>query len=143
MRQFRLISVLILTLSVFLAYTGFAQQTVTREDLKKQAAETMEKAKAYAEQQRQEYSKQIQGTIDDLSKKIDELKGQAKNYTGEAQKKIEAGLADLKVKQEQATKKLQEVGSSSGSAWEKLKAGLDKAVSDLQKAYNDASSHFK
>ncbi len=122
----------------------FAQQTqVTKEEVKKQAAETMEKAKAYAEQQKQEYTKQAQATLDDLSKKIDQLKEQAKTAKGEAQTKIEAGLADLKVKQDQAKKKLQELGGPTGAAWEKVKTGVDKAVTDLQKAYNDASSHFK
>jgi hypothetical protein len=68
---------------------------------------------------------------------------EAKNYKGEASTKIEAGIADLKTKQDQAKQKLQEVGSSTGAAWDDMKAGLDKAVADLQKAYNDASSHFK
>jgi hypothetical protein len=122
----------------------FAQeQPVTKEDVKKQAAETMEKAKAYAEQQKQEYSKQAQSTLDDLSKKIDQLKEQAKVAKGEALTRIQSALGDLKIKQDQAKQKLQELGSSAGPAWEQIKAGVDKAVADLQKAYNDASSHFK
>jgi hypothetical protein len=144
MKALRLIAVCMAIACIWAVNLTFAQQTeVTREDVKKQAAETMEKAKAYAEQQRQEYTKQIQATLDDLSKKIDQLKEQAKTAKGEAQTKIEAGIADLKVKQDQAKQKLQEVGSSTGAAWEQVKAGVDKAVADLQKAYNDASSYFK
>ncbi len=119
------------------------QQPVTKEDLKKQASQTMETAKAYAEQQKQEYTKKIQATLDDLSKKTDQLKEQAKIAKGEAVTKIQAGLADLKVKEAQAKQKLQELGGSTGTAWEQMKVGVDKAISDLQKAYNDASSHFK
>jgi TolA-binding protein len=122
----------------------FAQeQPVTKEDVKKQAAETMEKAKAYAEQQKQEYSKQAQATLDDLSKKIDQLKEQAKIAKGEALTKIQTSLADLKAKEEQAKQRLQDVRSSTGAAWEQVKTGVDKAIAELQKAYNDASSHFK
>lgn len=119
------------------------QQPVTKQDVKNQAVETMEKAKVYAEQQRQEYTKQVQATLDDLSKKIDQLKEQAKIAKGEALTKIQGALADLKVKQDQAKQKMQELGSSTGAAWEQVKAGVDKAVTDLQKAYNDASSYFK
>ena len=143
MRALRLIAIFIAIVCIWAVNWSYAQQPVTKEDVKKQAAETMEKAKAYAEQQRQEYTKQAQATLDDLSKKIDQLKEQAKNYKGEALAKIEAGLADLKVKQDQAKQKLQEVGSSTGAAWEQIKTGVDKAVTDLQKAYNEASSYFK
>ena len=51
-------------------------------------------------QQKQEYSKQVQTTLDDLSKKIDQLKEQARNYKGEASTRIEAGMADMKTKQD-------------------------------------------
>jgi hypothetical protein len=144
MRALRLIAVSITIMLISTVNLTFAQQQpVTKEDVKKQAAETMEKAKAYAEQQRQEYSKQVQSTLDDLSKKTDQLKEQAKVAKGEALTKIQAALADLKVKQDQAKQKLQELGSSTGAAWEQVKTGVDKAVAELQKAYNDASSHFK
>ena len=122
----------------------FAQQSpVTKQEVKKEAAETMEKAKAYAEQQKQVYTKKVQATLDDLSKKIDQLKEQAKVAKGEALTKIQAGLANLKVKQDEAKQKLQELGSSTGPAWEQIKAGVDKAVADVQNAYNKASSYFK
>jgi hypothetical protein len=144
MTALRLIAASITIMLISTINLTFAQQQpVTKEEVKKQAADTMEKAKAYAEQQRQEYTKQVQSTLDDLSKKIDPLKEQAKVAKGEALSKIQAALADLKVKQDQAKQKLQELGSSAGPAWEQVKAGVDKAVADLQKAYNDASSHFK
>ncbi len=144
MRALRLIAVSIAIMCIWAVNLTFAQQQpVTKEDVKKQAAETMEKAKAYAEQQRQEYTKQVQSTLDDLSKKTDQLKEQAKIAKGEALTKIQAALADLKVKQDQAKQKLQELGSSTGAAWEQVKTGVDKAVAELQKAYNDASSYFK
>jgi len=144
MSAFRLLAISFAIACILMANLTFAQQTdVTKQDVKQEAASTMEKAKAYAEQQKQEYSKQVQTNLDDLSKKIDQLKEQARNYKGEASTKIEVGMADMKTKQDQAKQKLQEIGSSSGAAWDDMKAGLDKAVTDLHKAYNDASSHFK
>ncbi len=144
MRALRLIAISFTIVCVLAFNVTFAQQTdVTKQDVKQEAISTVEKAKAYAEQQKQEYSKQVQTTIDDLSKKIDQMKEQAGNYKGEASTKIEAGMADMKTKQDQAKQKLQELGSTTGAAWDDMKAGLDKAVTDLQKAYNDASSHFK
>lgn len=119
------------------------QQPVTKQEVKKEAADTMEKAKAYAEQQKQVYTKKVQATLDDLSKKIDQLKEQAKTAKGDALTKIQGGMADLKVKQDQAKQKLQELGGSTGAAWEQVKTGVDNAITDLQKAYEGASSYFK
>ncbi len=144
MSAVKLITISVVIACLWMANLISAQQTdVTKQDVKKEAADTMEKAKAYAEQQKQEYSKQVQTTLDDLSKKIEQLKDQAKNYKGEASTKIEAGMADIKAKQDYAKQKFQEIGSSTGAAWNDVKAGVDRAVTDLQKAYNDASSHFK
>ena len=144
MKTLRLIAAPIAIMLIWAVNSTFAQeQPVTKEDVKKQAAETVEKAKAYAEQRKQEYSKQAQSTLDDLSKKIDQLKEQAKIAKGEALTKIQTSLGDLKVKQDQAKQKLQESAASTGAAWEQVKTGVDKAIADLQKAYNDASSQFK
>jgi seryl-tRNA synthetase len=119
------------------------QPGVTKEDVQRDAAQAMEKAKVYAEQQKQEYTKQIQAKMDDVSKKIDELKDKAKDAKGEALTKIEEAMAALKPKQDAAKKQLQELGSSTSAAWEQVKGGADKAVNELQKAYEDAAKYFK
>jgi len=130
-----------------LAFAGasFAAEKpgVTSEDVKRDAAKTVEAAKAYAEQQKQEYSKQIQSKIDDLSKRIDELKLKGKDARGEALTRMESALSTLKAKQEEVQKQLKEVGSATSAAWSDARKGLDKAVGELQRAYEDATKHFK
>jgi seryl-tRNA synthetase len=144
MKSLSLIATCLAITFIWAVNLTFAQQSpVTRQEVKKEAADTMEKAKAYAEQQKQIYTKKVQATLDDLSKRIDQLKDQAKVAKGEALTKIQSALADLKVKEDQAKQKLQELGSSTGPAWEQVKAGVDKAVGELQNAYNKASSYFK
>jgi len=116
---------------------------VKKEDVQREAAQTVETAKAYAEQQKQEYSKQIQAKLDDISKQIDELKLKAKDAKGDALTRMEEAMGTLKAKQDAAKKQLQDLGSSTSAAWGDVKSGLDRAVGELQKAYDDAAKHFK
>jgi hypothetical protein len=51
-------------------------------------------------------------------------------------------MADLKTKQEAARKKVEELGKSTGEAWERLEAGAQAAWDDVQKAFQEASKEF-
>ena len=120
--------------------SSFAQQgQVTKEE----AQQGLEKAIAYADQQKQEYTKQIQAQLDDLSKKIDQLKDKAKDAKGDALAKMEKTMTDLRARQEDAKRKWQELSSATAASWENIKTGAEKAVANLQKAYDEASAHFK
>ncbi len=115
----------------------------TPSDVKKETPQGLDKSKPPADQEKQDYIKQIENTLDDVAKKINELKDKAQNATGDASAKIESTVATLKTQQEAAGKKLQEVRSSTGAAWGEMKTGMSKAADDLRKAYEDAAKHFK
>jgi hypothetical protein len=115
----------------------------TKSDVKKEAPSGLDKPKPSAEQEKQDYIKQIETTLDDISKKINELKDKAQTATGDARAKIDSTITTLKAQQETATKKLQELRSSTGAAWGEMKTGMSKAVDELHKAYEDAAKHFK
>jgi TolA-binding protein len=119
------------------------QGSGAKSDVKKEAPSGLDKSKAPAEQEKQDYIKQMENTLDDVSKKINELKDKAQSATGDARSKIESTIATLKTQQEAAGKKLQELRSSTGAAWGEMKTGMSKAVEELHKAYDDAAKHFK
>ena len=50
---------------------------VTKSDVKKEAPSGLDKPKPSADQEKQDYIKQIETTLDDVSKKINELKDKA------------------------------------------------------------------
>lgn len=145
MKTIPLVMVWLLILCVCSPGLSFAAEPahVSGEELKRETKEALEKARAYAEQQKQEYTKKMQAKLDDLSKKIDQLKEMAKGATGDALARIQTSVADLVAKQDAARRKLEELGSSTTSAWDTLKVGVEKAVADLQKAYEGAAAHFK
>jgi translation initiation factor 2 alpha subunit (eIF-2alpha) len=51
-------------------------------------------------------------------------------------------MADLKAKQEAARKEVEELGKSTGEAWERVEKGAQAAWDDLQKAFQEASKEF-
>jgi hypothetical protein len=115
----------------------------TKEEVKKEALEAYKKAEAYAGVKKDEYIKKMHEGIADLSEKIEKLKVKAKGAQGEAAIKMNKAIAELKVKQEAAKKKLGELGKDTSSAWSAMKSGLDKAMGELKKAYDDAAQKYK
>lgn len=85
----------------------------------------------------------FQERLDELSKKVDELKEKAKHATGDAGKIYRSAISDLESKRDVAQKKLKELGSASSGAWQEIKVGVDKAYDELQKAYKEAVAKFR
>ena len=56
--------------------------------------------------------------------------------------RVKRRLQDLEAKREAAEEKLTQLESSSGKAWAEIKVGMDKAVKDLDQAYENAKSQF-
>jgi len=145
MKTITVIGTFLLILCFAAAGMSFAAEKgdATKMDVKPEAPSGLDKPKPTADQEKQDYIKQIETTLDDVSKKINELKDKAQSATGDARAKIESTIATLKVQQEAAGKKLQELRSSTGAAWGEMKTGMSKAVDELHKAYEDAAKHFK
>ena len=125
--------------SVLAADTGPA----TPERVEKQAQQALDTAKEYTMQQKQEYQKKIESQLDELSKQIDQLKEKAKTVKQDAVAKLESTIEELKKKQQVAEERLPELRSATSKAWVEVKAGVDKAMDDLKKAYEKAKSHFE
>jgi len=52
-------------------------------------------------------------------------------------------MDQLRKRRDAIFKKLEELRSTSGKAWEDLKSGLDTAMDEIEKAYQQALSRFK
>lgn len=116
---------------------------VTGGDLKREAGETLDAAKKYALQQKAEYQKKIEQELAELGDRIASLKEKAANATDESLRVMREKMADLRERQATAEKKLAEVKSTTYQAWMEMRDGMDKAVSEVKKAYESASKLFK
>jgi hypothetical protein len=115
----------------------------TVSDIKKKTEQAVETAKKYTAEKRQVYQKEMEAKLEDLSKRIGELKAKAGTATKDARAALDKQLEQLKSKQQDARKKLSELRASASSTWEKVKAKADVALQELQKAYEGARSLIK
>ncbi len=125
-----------------IAYAQDKSQS-TAGEVKQHAQQTFDAAKKYTLEQKEAYHKKLDAELQDLSKRIGDLKDKAQSLKGEALVTLEAKLGDLKEKQKAAEQKVRELGSASSQAWANVKAGADKAFQDLQKAYDTLNKVVK
>jgi TolA-binding protein len=142
----RFISILLLTLFVSVglwAGCGEKKETkVTSTDVKKEVKEAVNTARAYTQQQKEDYQKQIEGKIRDYDQKLEELKVKAKEVKGETKAEFNRQMDQLRKKKEEASQKLKEMKSATGQAWEDLKSGAEAALDDLEKTFNQMVKRF-
>jgi myosin heavy subunit len=116
--------------------------SVSKEDVKQETKEAYEAIKNYTQEQMQTFREQSQSKLAEFEKKIDGLKAKAEGWEGDAMVAAEQQLTALRLKRDQLSEKLKELGSSTGNAWEQLKSGIDAAMDDLDNAYEKAAAEF-
>ena len=118
------------------------QQAVTGEDVQEEAKEAVETAGAYAEAKKDEYREKLNAQLDKYEERLDALQAQGAVMTQEAKNELEEKLEMLRREKETLQQKADELESKSGKAWEDAKAGVDKAMEDLNAAFEQAVSRF-
>jgi len=118
------------------------ERTVTSEDVKEEATEAVRTTMDYAEAKKEEYQQEIEAKLVKYQEEINKIAVQSRAMAEDAKVAIDQRLQALIDKKDAAQKKLAELQSTSGKAWEDLKAGMDAAMDDLKMAFEEASSHF-
>ena len=116
--------------------------TVSGEDVKEEAMEAYDTAKAYTQEQMQAFHEQMVTRLAKYNDDIDRLQANAEKLGGDAKLKAEQQLTALRQKRDEVSEKLKDLSSSSGDAWEQLKSGIDAAMDDLGNAYKKAVAEF-
>jgi len=116
--------------------------TVSKEDVKKEAKEAYDAAKAYTQEQMQAFRKQMEIKLNEFGEKIDQLQAKTEKLGEDGKAKAQQQLTALRQKRDEVSEKLKELGSSSGNAWDQLKSGIDEAMEDLGNAYKKAAAEF-
>lgn len=100
-------------------------------------------AKSYTPQQRKEYQKKIAADLAALEKKIEGLSEEQAKVPPKLKRMVLRSRVDLQRKDIIAKNKLTALEKASEKDWNALKAGMDKAMEDLRKAYEGIAAHFQ
>ena len=122
-------------------------KNVTSEDVRNEAAKTVDTAKALADQKKDEYVRTIQQKMDEYGRKIDALQASAdakmSDLKEDSKAKLEDAMQDLRNKKQMAAEKLDELKHSSADAWQDVKSGMQSALDKLGQAFDKATADFK
>ncbi|WP_347275718.1 hypothetical protein [Candidatus Kuenenia sp.] len=117
---------------------------VSSEDVKRETGKALETTKTYFRQEKERYQKEVEATLNELG---DRIKGHESMAAGKAGEETRAEyneiIEELRKKQEEAQRKLNDIKSKSVDEWKDYKSGMDAALENLKNSYNDAVSHFK
>jgi len=91
---------------------------------------------------RDAYVMKMKAKLDEWNAEIAKLEAKAKQKEADARKDFDEQVENLKAKRNKANEQLEQMSSAGESAWNDLKAGVEKAAGALGDALNDARSRF-
>ena len=92
---------------------------------------------------REEYIDVMSRQLKEWSAKIDELESQMGSVNAEMKSAFQQHLLDIKDRRDAMARKLQDIRSSSGDAWETLATGMDNAWDVFKISFKSAKDKFK
>ncbi|MDA0739008.1 MAG: hypothetical protein O2999_09490 [Nitrospirae bacterium] len=95
-----------------------------------------------SEKKKEEFYRHLQSQLKDFDHKIDELKSQGEVLREKARNELLVRLEQLQSQKNELLPKIETATRSSEAAWEDIKVGLDRAVTDLKVALEQAASNF-
>ena len=123
------------------------QKKVTAGDVKKETQEAMAAAKTYTSQEKDEYLGRVKAEMEDLDRRIEELRSKAEarasTMTEQGKAEYQKAMDELREKKQAADTKYESLKSSSADAWDDMKAGMSASLEDLGKAVKRAQAHFE
>ncbi len=117
-------------------------EKVSGKDVKEKTMEAYDATRAYTQEQVQAFNEQMKTKLAEYNDDIDKLQAKVEELGGDAKAKAEQQMTELRQKRDDVSKKLQDLSSSSGNAWEQLKSGIDTAMEDLGNAYEKVVAEF-
>lgn len=116
-----------------------AKATKATAALKEATTTTLKRAN----ETKEDYEMRLKEELEALKPKIEELKKQTATLAEEARTKAQEQMVVLEKKRAELEVKLAKFSKKSEKAWAEMKTGLDAAVDDLKKAYDEAKEKFK
>lgn len=118
-------------------------ETASSNHVTEDVDQTYKDTQAYVAEKREDYEKRVKAELADLDAKIKEFRGKVSGLGKEGKEKAQIQVRTLKKKRKIAQMKFDRVRAASEKEWEKFKAGVDDAVSDLRNTYIDFKENMK
>ncbi len=118
-------------------------QKPTLQDVIHNAKKTFQSIKSYTYEQKDEYQKKLQQTLNQIDEQIPVLKEKVDQATGRLQKRYRRQLARLEKLRAQAGERLQKVKDATPATWDELKKGAGDVLKNLGQALEQAGNWIR
>ena len=92
---------------------------------------------------KEHYQEKIESTLNEWGEEIEKIRKKADKLGAEASGKYREQIEDLRVRQETAKKKLEDLKRTGGEAWEDLRRGSEAALDELKKGVEGTVAKLK
>ena len=120
---------------------------VTASDVKKQVKEAVDTTKVYIDKNIDKNKDQFIASVDaqlkTLDAKISELGQKSEGLKDDSKVEADKVLERLREKRGELTQKLEELKKSSAQSWQEIKTGFSAAMTDLEKALEEAKNKIR
>ncbi|MGD8251127.1 MAG: hypothetical protein PVF20_02390 [Desulfobacterales bacterium] len=117
-------------------------ETVTKEEVKEEIKEAGEATASLTKQEMDAFAARVEGQLESLDGKMKDLQHQAEELESDAKAAVVRKLEELRKKKDAAQEQLDRLKSSSADAWAALKIGLENAITELDRAMDEAAAEF-
>lgn len=115
----------------------------TPADIRKEAGDLANTTLTYAEEQKELYTRHVLERLAQYNQKMIDMDRKLAMMTEQAKAEVEEEVGNFMRKKEDVSAKFQELQADGGEAFEDLKEGMNKAMDEMDVAYDQAISRFK
>jgi chromosome segregation ATPase len=133
----------LIALTLTLSLIGCGHDDKTAKDVKQDYQQALKTTGDYVSQGKDEFVATMDKKMKELDGKIDELSKKSSGYKDDAKAQADKALAALREQRDVLKKKYDELKGSSKEVWDKTKAGFASAWDDVEKAYENTKSKFQ
>ena len=108
----------------------------------KAAKETMENAADWTQDKMDAYIGEMNEQFSKFGNQLEDLSTKAENLGDDAKESFKGQFAALTEKEAEVSNKMEELKNTSGDAWVKVKAELDKLMAELAQLYESIKKDF-
>ena len=114
----------------------------TPQDIKKEAKDLAKTTMAYTEEQKDLYMEKLKEKMAQYNRNLVEYRAKLAMMNEQAKADLAEEIDNLSSKKVEMESKIRELQAASGEAFEDLKDGLDNAMDEMDKAYEQAMKRF-
>jgi predicted nucleic acid-binding Zn-ribbon protein len=95
------------------------------------------------QQDRDDFCRQAQARLKDMTRKIEDLQAKVTTVETEARDKLVSTIADLRQRQQTLKEEFHKAAATTQEQWQATRTRLARAMEDLEAGFGKAWSHFK